>query len=70
MKGKYDAIISLPHHVSGIHPPMPMLDRAAQFAPFAALVGYDAAVKETEMRCNSPEPEPGSREECLPDWWD
>ena len=47
MTGKYDAILHLPHHVSKKHPPMPMADRAAQFAPFAALPGYDAAIRET-----------------------
>lgn len=47
MTGKYDAILHLPHHVSKKHPPMPMADRAAQFAPFAALTGYDAAIRET-----------------------
>lgn len=44
--GKYDDIISLPHHESTRHPKMPALDRAAQFLPFAALTGYDAAVRE------------------------
>lgn len=44
---KYDEILSLPHHVSKTRPQMPMADRAAQFAPFAALTGYDAAIKET-----------------------
>lgn len=44
---KYDEIIDLPHHVSKTRPQMPMSDRAAQFSPFAALTGYDAAVKET-----------------------
>ena len=39
--------IHLPHHVSRNHPQMPMLDRAAQFAPFAALTGYEATVGET-----------------------
>ena len=43
----YADIIHLPHHVSQNHPQMPMLDRAAQFAPFAALTGYEAAVGET-----------------------
>jgi len=43
----YDDIIRLPHHVSRNHPQMPMHDRAAQFAPFAALTGYGAAVEET-----------------------
>lgn len=45
--GKYDKIINLPHHVSSTRPHMSMIDRAAQFSPFAALTGYDAAVKET-----------------------
>ena len=44
---KYDDIINLPHHVSTTHPQMSRQDRAAQFSPFAALTGYDAAVKET-----------------------
>ena len=47
MKTPYDDIIHLPHHVSRNHPQMSMLDRAAQFAPFAALTGYGAAVGET-----------------------
>lgn len=44
---KYDKIINLPHHVSSTRPHMSMIDRAAQFSPFAALTGYDTAVKET-----------------------
>lgn len=44
---KYDEILSLPHHISKTRPQMPMSDRAAQFAPFAALTGYDSAIKET-----------------------
>lgn len=47
MKSQYDDIINLPHHVSKTHPQMPMSDRAAQFSPFAALTGYDAAIRET-----------------------
>lgn len=43
----YEDIINLPHHVSRTRPQMSMLDRAAQFSPFAALTGYDAAIKET-----------------------
>ncbi len=43
----YDDIIHLPHHVSQNYPQMSMHDRAAQFAPFAALTGYEAAVGET-----------------------
>ena len=44
---RYDDIINLPHHVSTNLPRMSMHNRAAQFAPFAALVGYDDAVAET-----------------------
>jgi hypothetical protein len=47
MTGEYDDIINLPRHVSTTHPPMAAMDRAAQFSPFAALTGYDAAIKET-----------------------
>ena len=47
MKGPYDDIITLPHPTSRRHPRMAAADRAAQFAPFAALTGYAAAVKET-----------------------
>ena len=44
---KYDDIIHLPHPVSTRHPQMPMINRAAQFAPFAALTGHDEAIRET-----------------------
>lgn len=47
MTGPYDDIINLPHHVSRTRPQMSAANRAAQFSPFAALTGYDAAVKET-----------------------
>ena len=47
MSGKYDDIIHLPHPTSANHPRMPMIDRAAQFSPFAALVGHGAAIEET-----------------------
>ena len=43
---KYADIIHLPHHVSQNHPQMSMADRAAQFSPFAALTGHDAAIAE------------------------
>ena len=46
-QSKYGDIINLPHHVSSTRPQMSMIDRAAQFSPFAALTGYDAAIKET-----------------------
>ena len=47
MSDDYKDIINLPHHVSSKRPQMPMLDRAAQFSPFAALTGYDDAIHET-----------------------
>ena len=46
--GNYDDIINLPHHVSKKHPRLSIEQRAAQFAPFAALTGYDEQVRETE----------------------
>ncbi len=46
MTGAYDDIINLPHHISTTHPHMAAIDRASQFSPFAALTGYDAAIKE------------------------
>ena len=46
MKHPYDDIIDLPHHVSERHPQMSMYNRAAQFAPFAALTGHNAAIIE------------------------
>ena len=47
MSEQYNDIINLPNHVSPTRPRMSMIDRAAQFSPFAALTGYDAAIKET-----------------------
>ena len=51
--GQYEDIINLPHHVSKTRPQMSLHDRAAQFSPFAALVGYDAAVEETARLTDS-----------------
>lgn len=42
----YEDIINLPHHVSATRPHMTLHDRAAQFAPFAALTGYGAEINE------------------------
>lgn len=50
---RYDDIINLPHHVSKTRKPMSMTDRAAQFAPFAALSGHNEALAET-VRQTSP----------------
>lgn len=43
---KYDDIINLEHHVSAKRPQMSLHDRAAQFAPFAALTGYEDVINE------------------------
>ena len=61
MKGPYDDIINLPHHVSETRPRMSLYDRAAQFSPFAALTGYEAVIKET-ARLTESRPEPGEGE--------
>ena len=45
-KEKYADIISLPHHKAANRKPMSLYDRAVQFAPFAALVGYDEMITE------------------------
>ena len=47
MTKDYDDIINLPHYEPKHHPRMTMWNRAAQFAPFAALTGYDTAIKDT-----------------------
>ena len=47
MNGKYDDIIDLPHPTSPRHPRMSLTDRAAQFSPFSALVGYEDAIAES-----------------------
>lgn len=44
---RYDDIMDLPHPASRTHPRMSIRNRAAQFAPFAALTGYEAAIRET-----------------------
>ncbi len=54
----YADIIDLPHHQSAVHPHMSLHDRAAQFAPFAALVGYDEMVDE-EARLTDRQIAPG-----------
>lgn len=47
MEKKYEAIIDLPRHISATRPTMSLSRRAAQFAPFAALTGYDGVLAET-----------------------
>ena len=53
MTDSYNDIIGLPHHVSQTRPQMSRRNRAAQFAPFAALTGYDEAVRESARRTGS-----------------
>lgn len=50
----YEDIIHLPHHVSSKRASMSMHDRAAQFAPFAALTGHDAIIRETARQVDAP----------------
>lgn len=50
MNEDYTDIINLPHHVSQKHPPMPLADRAAQFAPFSALTGLDDSIQQADDR--------------------
>ena len=47
MSSEYDDIINLPRHISTKHPQMSLEARSAQFAPFAALTGYDEMIQET-----------------------
>ena len=49
---KYADIIDLPHHVSSVHPPMSMEQRAAQFSPFAALAGHTEAICEAAQQAS------------------
>ena len=58
----YDDIINLPHHVSKVHPQLSMYQRAAQFAPFAALTGYKEAVDRTTAE-NEAKYEPSNEED-------
>ena len=60
---KYNDIINLPHHVSKKHPQMSMWSRAAQFAPFAALTGYDNAISETAKENETSYQKKGSEED-------
>ena len=50
MTDRYDDIIDMPHHVSNNRPHMSMSDRAAQFAPFAALTGFGAIITEADRQ--------------------
>ena len=50
----YGDIIDMPHHQSKTHPHMSLYDRAAQFAPFAALTGYEDMINEEINQTNRP----------------
>ena len=50
----YDDIINLPHHTSEQRPRMPQRNRAAQFAPFAALTGFETVIQETQRQTTRP----------------
>ena len=75
----YEDIVDLPHPVSRRHKPMPLLNRAAQFAPFAALTGYHEAIEETARQAMAAgesggisaetwyDDPAGATEGCLPD---
>lgn len=52
---RYDDIIHLPHHQSKTRPHMPVSDRAAQFMPFAALTGFEEAIKEAARHAEQEE---------------
>ena len=66
MVERYSDIIDLPHHQSGRRPHMSIYNRAAQFAPFAALVGYEQMVHDTEgMRLNEKKKELGEDDKRL-----
>lgn len=61
----YEDIIHFPHHVSSKRAPMSLHDRAAQFAPFAALTGHDAIIRETARQVDAPVELTESRREEL-----
>ncbi len=54
MKWPYEDMLAMAHPVSEKHPPMTMLDRAAQFSPFAALRGYDGVIEEAARLTDQP----------------
>ena len=66
MNTPYDDIIHLEHPTSRKHPRMSRQDRAAQFAPFAALTGYEEMVSETAEE-NDRDPEPAGDDEL--EWY-
>lgn len=70
MNNNYDDIINMKYHKSQKHPHMPISDRAAQFAPYAALTGYDEKVKETANSLQEQFLEDGSQKSSLEEFVD
>ena len=62
---RYDDIIALPHPDPQQHPRMPRAERAAQFAPFAALTGFEGVIEDAAERHLADQPEMYSPEEDL-----
>jgi hypothetical protein len=66
---KYLDIINLPRHISTRRAPMSISNRAAQFAPFAALTGYESSIREaarfTEQRIEPDEDQKAAINEML-----
>ncbi len=71
---KYADMLDMPHHQSCKHPHMSLHDRAAQFAPFAALTGYEDELAETarltEERMTADEPGMGMPDGAQEDYWE
>ena len=61
----YGDMLALPHHTSPRHPPLPLERRAAQFAPFAALTGYEAVIAETARTTEPRQELSEAARECL-----
>lgn len=68
MSWQYEDILNLPHPVQSRRVPMSMVDRAAQFAPFAALTGHDGVIRETARVTEPPVELTESRREELDEW--
>jgi hypothetical protein len=62
--GNYDDIIHLPHYEPKHHPRMSMWNRAAQFAPFAALTGYEAAIQNAKEKTQESFGQTDNEESC------
>ena len=68
MKKEYELLLDLPHPTSVHHPRMSMTDRAAQFAPFAALTGFDTILAEAERSAVRNAEWEGNQVEAVQEW--